>query len=96
MAGKTAASDLIWAYLLHLGYNMWADRDAPEWNLTHVSARPYLRLDKPLWNDILRKLTEARMNMVVIDLGEEVATGVDAGSESDKRWLRKLYARGKE
>ena len=20
----------IWAYLVHLGYNMWADRDAPE------------------------------------------------------------------
>jgi len=72
MPEKTATTNLIWAYLLHLGYNMWSDREAVEWRLTHVSAKPYLRLDKPLWNDILKRLQEAGMNMVVIDLGEGV------------------------
>ena len=72
MARSNVPKDLIWAYLLHLGYNMWSDREAREWHLTHVSARPELRLDKRLWNDILKALGDARMNMVVIDLGEGI------------------------
>jgi len=72
MAESTAPKDLVWSYLLHLGYNMWSDREAREWQLTHVSARPELRLDKRLWNDVLLALRDAGMNMVVIDLGEGV------------------------
>ncbi len=63
---------MIWAYLLHLGYNMWADREAPEWPSEYVNARPYLRCDISLWHDVLLKLKEAGVNMVVIDLGEGV------------------------
>lgn len=66
------ASELIWAELVHLGYNMWSDREAPEWGLPYVSARPHLRFDESLWNDILDKLTDAGGNMIVIDLGEGV------------------------
>jgi len=70
---KTQASnELIWAVLLHLGYNMWSDRDAPEWGLDHVSARPYLRFDESLWDDLLQEMAQAGINMVVIDLGEGV------------------------
>lgn len=73
MAGSTAArpEERIWGYLLHLGYNMWADRDA-ERELTYYTARPYLQCDDAVWNDLLPKLAEAGANMVVIDLGEGV------------------------
>jgi len=50
---------------------MWADREAddiPE----YYSAKPYLRLDINLWNDILKKMADVGMNMVVIDLGDAV------------------------
>jgi hypothetical protein len=63
---------MIWAILLHLSYNMWADRDTSEWGLEHVSARPYLRFDESLWNDLLPRMIEAGINMVVLDLGDGV------------------------
>jgi len=63
----------LYAYLVHLSYNMWADRDAPEWKLDHVSARPYLRFDDTLWDDILTKMAQEGLNAVVIDLGDGVA-----------------------
>jgi hypothetical protein len=66
------SNELIWAVLLHLGYNMWSDRDAPEWGLDYVSARPYLRFDESLWDDLLQEMARAGINMVVIDLGEGV------------------------
>lgn len=64
--------EMIKAYLVHLSYNMWADRDAPEWKLDHVSAKPYLRFDTSLWRDILGRMVDAGLNMVIIDLGDAV------------------------
>lgn len=64
--------ELTWAILLHLGYNMWADRDASEWGLDYVSYRPYLRFDEELWNDLLHKIVDAGITMVVLDLGDGV------------------------
>ena len=49
---------------------MWSDRPCPEWKLTHVSATTKLRLDNKVWKEILDRLVDAGMNMVVIDLGE--------------------------
>ena len=63
---------MIYANLLHLSYNMWADREVPEWDLKYISSEPYLRFDERLWNDMLQKMVEAGMNMVVIDLGDGV------------------------
>ena len=63
---------MIWANLLHLSYNMWADRDIPELKLKYYSARPYLRFDTQLWSDLLREMAAAGMNMVVVDLGDGV------------------------
>jgi hypothetical protein len=60
------------AYLMHLSYNMWSDREAVEWKLNYVSAKPYLRFHDSLWQDILAKMVEVGMNMVVIDLGDGV------------------------
>ncbi|MGC9085034.1 MAG: Tat pathway signal protein [Thermoproteota archaeon] len=63
---------MIWGYLVHLSFNMWADRNVPELKDEHASAKPYLRFDKSLWNDILKKMAELGLNMVVIDLGDAV------------------------
>ena len=64
--------DLIWAILLHLSYNMWADREAPEWGVEHVSAQPQLRFDESLWDDLLQRAVRSGINMIVLDLGDGV------------------------
>ncbi|MDH7481128.1 MAG: Tat pathway signal protein [Armatimonadota bacterium] len=64
--------DRIWAYLIHLGFNFWADREAPEWNLPHITARPYMRFNRELWERLIPKFVEAGINTLVIDLGEGV------------------------
>ncbi|NLF12766.1 MAG: Tat pathway signal protein [Anaerolineaceae bacterium] len=63
---------LINSYLLHLGYNMWADREVPDAHSPYIVAKPYLRCDKSLWNDVLHRMVQIGMNLVVIDLGEGV------------------------
>jgi hypothetical protein len=70
-AGAGSAVDMIWAYLVHLSYNMWSDRDVPERDV-HFSSKPYLRFDDGLWNDILPKMADVGINTVVIDLGDGV------------------------
>ena len=69
---STDSNEMIWAYLAHLSYNMWADRDTPEWGLEHVSAEPNLRFDASLWDDLLVKMVDVGVNMVVLDLGDGV------------------------
>ncbi len=61
---------MIWGNLLHLSFNMWEDWDAPGQEMR--SYRPYLRFDEQLWNDLLKRMSEVKMNMVVIDLGDGV------------------------
>jgi hypothetical protein len=72
MSQSLPASPLIWAGLLHLSYNMWSDRPAPEWGVDYISAEPCLRFDDALWGDLLAAMAGAGMNMVVIDLGDGV------------------------
>ena len=50
----------IWAFLLHLSVNMWK------------KYYPELQLSPSLWNDALEKMSEAGLNMVVIDLGDAI------------------------
>lgn len=61
---------MIWGNLLHLSMNMWEDWDAPGKEMR--SYYPYLRFDEQLWNELLRKMSDVKMNMVVIDLGDGV------------------------
>ena len=66
---------MIWANLLHLGRNLWCDRKADAWPAhigRHVIASPRLRFSEPLWNQLLARMAEAGMNMVVMDLAEGV------------------------
>ena len=64
---------MVWANLLHLGYNMWEDWEVPEPpNVHQRSARTYLRCDSTLWRDLTQKMADAGMNLLVFDLGEGV------------------------
>lgn len=92
---ETAKPTPIWAYLLHLGTNMWCDRETAEDGRLHITARPYLRCDDTLWASVLEQLAAAGANMVVIDLGEGIRyeshpeLGV-RGSWTPKRLRREL------
>jgi len=69
---RISGDKMIWAYLLHLSYNMWADRDVPEFGDQYSSYKPYLRFDSALWNDLLKKMADMGLNMIVTDLGDGV------------------------
>ena len=62
----------IWAYLIHLSTNMWCDREAEEWGVEHFWYKPYMRFDMDLWREMVPKMVEAGVNMLVIDLGDGV------------------------
>lgn len=77
-AVKDAKDKMIWANLVHLGYNMWCDRRVDSWTnnpdiIKNIVAHPYLRCDEPLWNDIMKRMSDVGMNMVIIDIGEALA-----------------------
>lgn len=72
MAANGPGDRFMWGVLWHLGYNMWADRKAPERDLAHIDARDYLRFDEPLWAELLAEAVSEGLNTVVIDLGEGV------------------------
>lgn len=85
---ERAAKDdenFIWASLLHLSYNMWEDNtppgfEAPEYTgddcreayLWAHKYHPHLTFDKAVWDQLLVKMSEAGMNMLIIDLGDGV------------------------
>jgi hypothetical protein len=66
-----AKKEIMWAYLIHLGLNMWCDRDAPEAG-EYSCAKPYLRFEDAFWKDLVEKMKAEGVNVVVIDLGEGV------------------------
>lgn len=70
METKHEPPRLIWGNLLHLSYNMWEDHPSPDANTRFY--QPYLRFDESLWDDLLRMMVDAGMNMVVLDLGDAV------------------------
>jgi hypothetical protein len=63
---------MIYANLLHLSYNMWGDWENPGVKSKWWTARPYLRFDEKLWNDLLEAMHKHKMNMVVIDVGDGI------------------------
>lgn len=60
-----------WAYLIHLGYNMWRESDAPQKG-EYTNASSVLRFDKETWDELLVNMVKCGVNTVVIDLGEGV------------------------
>ena len=74
---STAPTDppLIWSYLIHLGYNMWHDAEAPpprHRKLKYITATPKLRCEADYWRKLIDQLAHAGVNMVIINLGEGV------------------------
>lgn len=67
MKGK----EKVWGYLIHLGYNMWFESDAPRIR-EYLNASDVLRFDKEVWDELLIHMVDAGINTVVIDLGEGV------------------------
>ncbi len=60
-----------WSYLMHLGYNMWREEDAPQ-TRDYNNASSRLRLDQAVWDLIIDQLAASGADCVVIDLGEGV------------------------
>lgn len=69
-AGKVK-NDFMWAYLMHLGLNMWCDRNTPDVE-EFVRAESFLRFDDAFWKELVAKMKAEGVNTVVIDLGEGV------------------------
>jgi len=63
---------MVWGYLLHLGLNMWSDRAWPDRSHPYLAAQPFLRFDEALFRDLLPRMRDAGLNMLVIDIGEGV------------------------
>ena len=77
MAGSWPLKEpnVIKANLIHLSYNMWRDRVFAPSDLApraEVDYDPRLRFDEHLWRDVLRRMADAGMNMVLLDLGDAV------------------------
>jgi hypothetical protein len=75
-APDTGRPALIWANLLHLSFNMWCDRPVesgdPRSRENASRYYPRLRFDDKLWEELTKRMADAGMNMVVIDLGDGV------------------------
>ena len=86
-AREKKKDDIIWAILMHISYNMWVDytpeqyrhpydekklktcRDAMMWALQY---HPFLTCDKKVWDNILKRSSQAGLNTVIVDLGDGV------------------------
>lgn len=96
--------DKIWAYLVHLGYNMWLDWEHPQYKGSDVVSTDYLRCEKEAWNELMEEVVRAGVNMLVIDLGEgvkyrshpEIAVKGSWEVDTLKEEIRRLRDRGIE
>lgn len=68
------AGELVRGALIHLGSNMWTDVYTNEKPRKHVwddkVTVDWVRADDKVWNDVVDAMVKAKMNMIVIDLGE--------------------------
>ena len=66
-------NNLMWGYLAHLGYNMWADMDAAnifEGTGSHDIATDYLQFERETWSKVSDKLAKGGCNTIILDIGE--------------------------
>jgi len=64
---------MIFGNLIHLSYNMWEDNPniGPNKNIYH-GYMPDFCFDESMWNEILKRMGDAGMNMIVVDVGDGV------------------------
>jgi hypothetical protein len=70
VAGQGMSPGKIWAFLLHLSFNMWEEYISP--HRPFRGYRPDLELSESLWKDAVDKMAGEGMNVIVIDLGDAV------------------------
>lgn len=67
---------MIWSYLIHLGVNMWSDRDEPLPGVTPVPGVTHraheLVCDRTVWDRVVEELAEAGFTHLIVDLGEAI------------------------
>jgi hypothetical protein len=51
---------------------MWGDWENPAVKGKYWAAKPHLRFDEKLWNDLLEEMRKRKFNMVVIDVGDGI------------------------
>lgn len=62
----------VWAYLIHLGYNMWLDWEHPSYKDSDIVSTDFLRCEKGVWDKLVEEMPKNGINMVLIDLGEGI------------------------
>ncbi|MDZ4729307.1 MAG: hypothetical protein SH820_05135 [Xanthomonadales bacterium] len=62
--------ELVWGYLIHLGFNFWYDRMVPQWRDWCVS--DHLVCETDFWIQAVNRMAQKGINMAVMDLGEGV------------------------
>ncbi len=62
--------EMIRAYLLHLGCNMWADRILPGREDEYICFQPFLRCETDLWNEVIAQMAKAELNMAANHVGD--------------------------
>jgi hypothetical protein len=70
--GRARDGATIWANLVHLGANLWADRVVPGREDDYICYRPHLRCETEVWNELLARMAARGLTMVVIDLADGV------------------------
>lgn len=65
---------MIWGALLHLSFNMWADRYSDRGSVLDkwTPESPVLQCDKQLWLDVTEQMARDGLNTVLIDVGDGV------------------------
>ena len=84
MVPAWTGTDKIKAMLLHLGHNMWCewlpDDVMPKATIKDRYVPDFeLRNKDELWNRVINRMAERKLNMVVIDVGEGLEDKVTAG-----------------
>lgn len=62
---------MMWAYLIHLGYNMWGDKFSTS-KVEYVVEGDTLLCEKDVWDEVCESLAKGGCNTLVIDIGEGV------------------------
>jgi Glycosyl hydrolase family 20, catalytic domain. len=105
---EIAEKEPMWAYLIHLGYNMWFEQDAGYGLLAGGYAEDYctasdnLRFDKDLWDELINQMEIDGLNTLVIDLGEglcyeshpEISVKGSINKNDFRQELKKLREKG--
>jgi hypothetical protein len=79
---------MIWANLLHLSTNIWFDAPQQGYPYNDMHRHAALRLEHGMWRDLLRRTTDAGLNMVVLDLADGVLYDSHPEIAVENAWTR--------